>query len=78
MPIPSELIGTLRARIPVPRAIPYGRPVIGSEASLAGITQQDMLDYYHGALSAPTDSRWCSPATSTRRGCGDGCREGIL
>jgi predicted Zn-dependent peptidase len=25
---------------------PYGRPVIGSETSLAAITQQDVLDYY--------------------------------
>ena len=31
---------------------PYGRPVIGSESSLADITQQDVLDYYAAQFGA--------------------------
>jgi zinc protease len=41
---PSELIGTY-ARAFLFRDHPYGRPVIGSETSLASITRQDVLDY---------------------------------
>jgi predicted Zn-dependent peptidase len=42
---PSELIG-LYGRSFLFRAHPYGRPVIGSESSLAAITVQDVRDYY--------------------------------
>ncbi len=42
---PSELIG-LYGRSFLFRGHPYGRPVIGSESSLAAITHQDVLDYY--------------------------------
>jgi zinc protease len=42
---PSELIG-LYGRSFLFQGHPYGRPVIGSESSLAAITQQDVLDYY--------------------------------
>lgn len=42
---PSELI-SLYARSFLFDGHPYGRPVIGSETSLAAITQQDVLDYY--------------------------------
>lgn len=42
---PSELIG-LYGRSFLFHGHPYGRPVIGSETSLAAITQQDVLDYY--------------------------------
>ena len=42
---PSELI-SLYARSFLFDDHPYGRPVIGSERSLADITQQDVLDYY--------------------------------
>jgi len=42
---PSELIG-LYGRSFVFRGHPYGRPVIGSESSLAAITHRDVLDYY--------------------------------
>jgi predicted Zn-dependent peptidase len=42
---PSELIG-LYGRSFLFRGHPYGRPVIGSESSLAAITHQDLLDYY--------------------------------
>jgi zinc protease len=42
---PSELIG-LYGRSFLFGGHPYGRPVIGSEISLAAITQQDVLDYY--------------------------------
>jgi predicted Zn-dependent peptidase len=42
---PSELIG-LYGRSFLFRGHPYGRPVIGSESSLAAITLQDVQDYY--------------------------------
>jgi zinc protease len=42
---PSELIG-LYGRSFLFHGHPYGRPVIGSETSLAAITQHDVLDYY--------------------------------
>src|SRR5581483_9579706 len=42
---PSELIG-LYGRSFLFRAHPYGRPVIGSESSLAAITHQDVLEHY--------------------------------
>jgi zinc protease len=48
---PSELIG-LYGRSFLFRSHPYGRPVIGSETSLAAITQQDVLDYYDANLGA--------------------------
>ena len=48
---PSELIG-LYARSFLFDDHPYGRPVIGSETSLAGITQQDVLDYYEAQFGA--------------------------
>jgi zinc protease len=48
---PSELIG-LYGRSFLFRAHPYGRPVIGSESSLAAITQQDVLDYYTANFGA--------------------------
>ncbi len=43
---PSELIGTY-GRSFLFRAHPFARPVIGSERSLAGITQRDIVEYYH-------------------------------
>jgi zinc protease len=42
---PSELIG-LYGRAFLFDGHPYSRPVIGSEISLAAISQQDVLDYY--------------------------------
>jgi predicted Zn-dependent peptidase len=48
---PSELIG-LYARTFLFDGHPYGRPVIGSETSLAAITQQDVLDYYAAQFGA--------------------------
>src|SRR6185437_16295663 len=48
---PSEFIG-LYGRSFLFRSHPYGRPVIGSEASLAAITQQDVLDYYAANFGA--------------------------
>jgi len=48
---PSELIG-LYGRSFVFRGHPYGSPVIGSESSLAAITQQDVLDYYAANFGA--------------------------
>ena len=42
---PSDLIG-LYGRSFLFHGHPYGNPVIGSESSLAAITQQDILDYY--------------------------------
>src|SRR5581483_6065757 len=42
---PSELIG-LYGRSFLFRDHPYGRPVIGSESSLAAITHADVVDYY--------------------------------
>jgi zinc protease len=48
---PSELIG-LYGRAFLFDGHPYGRPVIGSETSLADITQQDVLDYYAAHFGA--------------------------
>lgn len=48
---PSELIG-LYGRAFLFEGHPYGRPVIGSETSLAEITQQDVLDYYAAHFGA--------------------------
>jgi zinc protease len=48
---PSELIG-LYGRSFVFRGHPYGRPVIGSESSLAAITHRDVLDYYSANFGA--------------------------
>jgi zinc protease len=48
---PSELIG-LYGRAFLFHDHPYGRPVIGSETSLAAITQRDVLDYYASQFGA--------------------------
>jgi len=48
---PSELIG-LYGRSFLFHGHPYGRPVIGSETSLAAITQQDVADYYEANFGA--------------------------
>jgi zinc protease len=48
---PSELIG-LYGRSFLFRGHPYGRPVIGSESSLAAITQRDILDYHSANFGA--------------------------
>jgi zinc protease len=48
---PSELIG-LYGRAFLFAGHPYSRPVIGSETSLAAITQQDVLDYYSAHCGA--------------------------
>ena len=48
---PSELIG-LYGRAFLFDGHPYSRPVIGSETSLAAITQQDVLDYYSAHFGA--------------------------
>src|SRR3569833_1400591 len=48
---PSELIG-LYGRSFLFRGHPYGLPVIGSETSLAAITQEDVLDYYAANFGA--------------------------
>jgi predicted Zn-dependent peptidase len=48
---PSELIG-LYGRSFLFHGHPYGRPVIGSETSLAAITQQDVVDYYEANFAA--------------------------
>jgi zinc protease len=48
---PSELIG-LYGRSFVFRGHPYGRPVIGSESSLAAITHRDVLDYHAANFGA--------------------------
>ncbi|MGH8324598.1 MAG: M16 family metallopeptidase, partial [Steroidobacteraceae bacterium] len=48
---PSELIG-LYGRSFLFHGHPYGRPVIGSETSLAAITQQDVLDHYSASFGA--------------------------
>ncbi len=48
---PSELIG-LYGRSFLFRGHPYGRPVIGSESSLAAVTGQDVLDYYSANFGA--------------------------
>jgi predicted Zn-dependent peptidase len=47
---PAELIGTY-GRAFVFRDHPYGRPVFGSEASLAAIERDDVLRYYEGQFS---------------------------
>jgi zinc protease len=48
---PSELIGTY-GRAFLFHDHPYGRPVIGSETSLAAITHDDVLDYYSSQFGA--------------------------
>jgi predicted Zn-dependent peptidase len=48
---PSELIG-LYGRAFLFHDHPYGRPVIGSETSLAAIAQRDVLDYYTSQFGA--------------------------
>ena len=48
---PSELIG-LYGRAFLFEGHPYSYPVIGSETSLAAITQQDVLDYYAAHFGA--------------------------
>ena len=48
---PSELIG-LYGRSFLFQDHPYGRPVIGSETSLAAITHRDVLDYYEAHCGA--------------------------
>jgi zinc protease len=48
---PSELIG-LYGRAFLFEGHPYSQPVIGSETSLAAITQQDVLDYYAAHFGA--------------------------
>lgn len=48
---PSDLIG-LYGRAFLFAGHPYSRPVIGSETSLASITQQDILDYYSAHIGA--------------------------
>jgi len=47
---PSELLGTY-GRAFLFGDHPYGRPVSGSESSLAAITHQDVLDYYRAQFS---------------------------
>src|SRR5579859_6215012 len=63
---PSELIG-LYGRAFLFEGHPYSHPVIGSETSLAAITQQDVLDYYSAhfgadrltlVFSGDVDSSW--------------------
>jgi zinc protease len=69
---PSELIG-IYARAFLFRGHPYARPVAGSETSLAGITHQDILDYYNAHFGADrltlvvagdVDSIWLKRAVS--------------
>ena len=48
---PSELIGIYGRAFLFGRH-PYGRPVIGSETSLAAIAAHDVLDYYHSQFGA--------------------------
>ncbi|MFL6600728.1 MAG: M16 family metallopeptidase [Steroidobacteraceae bacterium] len=48
---PAELIGTY-GRAFVFRGHPFARAVIGSEASLAGITHRDIVEYYHAHFRA--------------------------
>ncbi|MGH8300922.1 MAG: M16 family metallopeptidase [Steroidobacteraceae bacterium] len=48
---PSELIGTY-GRALLFEDHPYGRPVFGSEASLAAIDRDDVLRYYEGQFGA--------------------------
>jgi predicted Zn-dependent peptidase len=62
---PAELIGTY-GRAYLFRGHPFARPVIGSEASLAGITHRDIVDYYGGGWRR----RLCVAQA--------GCCEGIL
>src|SRR5579872_4735682 len=48
---PAELIGTYGRAFLFDRH-PYGRPIFGSEASLAAIAREDVLRYYDGQFSA--------------------------
>ncbi|HUI61244.1 MAG TPA: pitrilysin family protein [Steroidobacteraceae bacterium] len=67
---PSELIGTY-GRAFLFGEHPYGRPVIGSESSLARVTRNDILDYYQqhfGAdrltlvIAGDVDTQWLKSA----------------
>ena len=69
---PSELIGTY-GRAFLFRGHPYARPVIGSERSLAAITQADILDYHRSHFGADrltlvvagdVDSGWLTRAVT--------------
>lgn len=69
---PSELIGTY-GRAFLFRGHPFARPVIGSEASLAGITHRDIVDYYHThfradqltlVVAGDVDSAWLKRAVA--------------
>lgn len=48
---PAEVIGTYGRGL-LFNSHPYGRPATGSEASLAAITHQDVLDYYRDHVGA--------------------------
>jgi len=69
---PAELIGTY-GRAYLFRGHPFARPVIGSEASLAGITHRDIVDYYHAhfradqltlVVAGDVDSAWLKRAVA--------------
>jgi predicted Zn-dependent peptidase len=69
---PSELIGTY-GRAFLFHTHPYGRPVIGSETSLAAITHHDISGYYYGqfganrltlVFSGDVDSAWLKHAVA--------------
>ena len=69
---PSELVGTY-GRAHLFGAHPYGRPVIGSESSLAAITHEDVLTYareHFGAdrlaivLAGDVDGAWAKRAVT--------------
>jgi predicted Zn-dependent peptidase len=69
---PSELIGTY-GRAFLFREHPFARPVIGSEASLAGITHRDIVEYYHAhfradqltlVVTGDVDSAWLKRAVT--------------
>jgi zinc protease len=69
---PSELIGTY-GRALLFRGHPFARPVIGSEASLAGITHRDIVEYYHThfradqctlVVAGDIDSTWLKRAVT--------------
>jgi len=48
---PAEVLGTY-GRAMLFGAHPYGKPAAGSEASLAAITHQDVLEYYRAHIGA--------------------------
>jgi predicted Zn-dependent peptidase len=69
---PAELIGTY-GRAFLFRGHPFARPVIGSEASLAGITHRDIVEYYHThfradqltlVVAGDVDSAWLKRAVT--------------